>query len=240
MRPTVVIHRGVSVFGKDREHHQSLENIDYIEIDLDISRDGVVFVFHDPRVGMFIFREPYLCTKEGIKRKAHELLFSEIQELFPSAVSFEEFLKTTDIAYLLCELKSYTPYKGIVHVLHRMHPEAFHKLRFISFSMKALTEVKKLNPSAYCSYIATSGGDDKRFHFLVRKKHIQDCIKNNIEEISGYWLTFRPRMIRFAHRQGLRVGIGQINTPHRVSYVQKNNVEVWYTDDVKHVEKYII
>lgn len=239
MKPIIVAHRGVSLFSREKEQSQSLQNIDYVEIDLDISRDGIVFVFHDPHVGLFIFREPYLCVEKGVKKKAHELLFSEIQKLFPSAISFEEFLKTVDVSHLLCELKSYTPYKGIIHVLHRMYPEAFHKLRFISFSLHALKEVKAIDPSIYCSYIATSGGDDKRFNFAVHRKHIKECVQNGIEEISGLWLTFRPRMIQKAHAQGLCVGLGQINTPYRVSYCKKNTIEVWYTDNVDYVQRRI-
>ncbi|MFA7201781.1 MAG: hypothetical protein WC099_02205 [Candidatus Paceibacterota bacterium] len=231
MKPVIVAHRGISSIQAN-----DIAGIDYIEIDLDISRDGIIFVFHHPQINSFIFREPYIRLAKGVKKKAHELLYGEIQQLFPSVVTLTEVLQMVDPSKLVCELKSYTAYRGIIHVLHRMYPEAFHKLRFISFSMRALIEIKQIDPLIYCGYIATSIGDDNRFHFMVRKHHVQECVKNGIEEISGHWFTFRPRMIRFAHTQGLRVGIGQLNTIRRILYAQKNKVQVWYSDILKRKE----
>ncbi len=240
MKPLIIAHRGASAAQGDDTENPLAQGADYIEVDLEVSRDGIVFIFHDPRVGIFVFREPYIRLPGGVKKKAHELLFSEIQKMFPSVISFEEFIKTVDPAHIIGELKSYSCYKGIVHILHRMYPDAFHKMRFISFSMRALQEIKLLDPSLYCSYIATSGGDDKRFHPIVRKQHINACVKNNIEEISGLWIMFRPRMIRYAHAHGLRVGLGQMNTLRRILYAQKNEVDVWYTDNVRYAQKYIV
>ena len=235
VRPVIVIHRASNLVAESKKDigKPLPEEADFIELDLDISRDGLIFVFHDPRVGMFVFCEPLLLFPGGIKKKAHEVLFSEIQKVYPNAIRFEEIIKYTDPSRLVCELKSYTAYRGIVHILHRMYSEAFHKMRFISFSMKALLEIKNLDSSIYCGYIATSAGDDKRFHFMVHKKHITQCAQNGIEEISGHWLTFRPRMIRMAHTKGLKVGIGQINTSYRARYSKKNEVDVWYKDNFK-------
>ncbi len=238
MRPLIVIHRGISGHRSVAATQAQLGGVaSFLEVDLDVSKDGVVFVLHDPRVKLFIIREPYLLKKGKIKKKAHQLLFSEIQELFPSAIKFSELIKEIPPSQLLCELKSYTAYKGVIHILHRMHPEVFHMLRFISFSMRALAEVKNIDPRIYCSYIATSAGDDKRFHFTVRGRHIRECVVHGIEEISGHWLAFRPKAITAAHQAGLKVGIGQLNTRRAIHYAEKNGVEVWYTDDVKYVEK---
>ncbi len=241
MHPLIVIHRGISDHRSVAAAQAQLGDVaSFVEVDLDVSKDGVVFVLHDPRVGLFVFREPYLFKKRGVKKKAHQLLFSEIQELFPNVITFSELITKIPPSQLLCELKSYTAYKGVIHILHRMHPEAFHAVRFISFSMRALAEVKSIDPRIYCSYIATSAGDDKRFHFTVRRRHIQECVARGIEEISGHWLAFRPNAITAAHQAGLKVGMGQLNTRRAVRYAEKNGVDVWYTDNAEYVRKHAV
>ncbi len=194
-----------------------------VEFDLSLSKDGKVFIFHDS----------FIRTGFLDKLQVRELEYSEIKKLRRQVSEFSEVLDKLPERTFVIELKSYTNYKYIFELLNEkyINKSNIKHFRFISFTMDALKYIKQINPEIYCIFIGTCV--DQRFDPFISNKLLELVKENKIDEISGHWFGFRPKMINRARQAGLEVGIGAVNTPGAFYYCQKNGVKRIYTDNIR-------
>lgn len=226
---TVVGHRGsgsgVHPEGGAENSLRSFERCfadgaDEAELDLALSHDGTVFVYHDPVLKM----------PDGSKRKVAELDFDQIRVAVPTAVTIEELKEHFPGKTFVIELKSHTNYRRIIDYLFEkqiVEPKTVH-FKFISFSIDALIQIKRRSSGIYCSYISTCV--EERFEPFVGPKQIERCRAAGMEEVSGHWLGFRPGAIRRARAAGLNIGLGFINNRRLLNYCVRNDITRLFTD----------
>jgi glycerophosphoryl diester phosphodiesterase len=229
---TIIGHRGgVSKNGEntlDVFQQGFLDGADIIECDLNITKDNIIFIYHDSFI-----------KSSGGKKYTKDISYGELLSIKPTICSLDNLLENLGDKLFIFELKSESDYKKIIDIFSSQHEKEFLKNRFISFSMDALKYVKSKNKDVFCSYIGTSAGNDKRIEPFITKKHIDLCVQNSIEELSGHWLTFASKNIKKSHEKGLRVGLGPINSKMAYNYCVENEVDSVYTDDVIKIRRFI-
>lgn len=208
-----------------------------VEFDLALSADGVIFIYHDPLLKV----ERKLGWKAGGLKKifVSKMSWPEIKSYHNHVITFSELIEKMPDKTFVIELKAYTDYKYIFETVYKqfINDSNYLNFRFISFSFEALKHIKQINPELYCIYIATC--IDQRFQPFVSQTHLKLCIENNINEISGHWIGFRPKIIRQVKESGIEVGLGLINSKIDFNYCQKNSVKRLYTDNIKLITKLI-
>lgn len=193
-----------------------------VECDLQVTRDDVVCINHDS----------YIRTFEGKKRNISDLSFEEVLFNDPNICSLDSVLHTFPQRKFVFELKAHTDFERIFDLAYSMYGAIPLLHRFVSFSLSALRYVKSKAPGTYVVYIGTSRGDDSRIEPCILGKHIDHCLAASVDELAGHWLTFLPRSIALAKQNGIRVGVGMVNTKLVLQYV-RDRVDCVYTDRVK-------
>ena len=146
---TIIGHRGGS--SKNGENNldvfkQGFRNgADLIECDLNISKDDVIFIYHDPYVKI-----------NGKSIETKKLLYRDLLSSKPDICSLENLFENLGEKLYVFELKDESNYKKIIDIFEFKYKEQFIKNRFISFSAEALRYVKSKNKNIYCSYLGTS------------------------------------------------------------------------------------
>jgi glycerophosphoryl diester phosphodiesterase len=192
---------------------------DLIECDLNITKDGVICIYHNP----------YIIEK-GAKKYLKDFIYTELQSRKLDICSLDELLETFKDNDFVFELKDDNNWEKIIDIFYSKYPERFEKNRFISFSLRALLFVKEKSEQTYCIYIGSSYGDAGRKEIFIKQKHIDICEKHKLQEIAGHWATFSPDMIKEAHEKGLNVGLGPIN--HSLARNKAKQADIIYTDKV--------
>ncbi len=230
---TIIGHRGgVSSNGENTlEVFQQgfINGVNIVECDLNITKDGVIFIYHDPYIKI-----------DGNKKYTKDLLYKELLSYKPDICTLEDLLNTLGNKLFIFELKDDSNYKKIIDNFSAKNETQFAKNRFISFSLEALKYVKSKDKNIYCSYIGTSAGDNNRIEPFILQKHIDGCVTNNIEELSGHWLTFTPSMMRKTHEKGIKVGLGPINSKMAYRCCINNNIDYIYTDNGSKISQFLI
>ncbi len=124
-----------------------LEGIDGVELDVQLSRDGKIIVFHDYDSSRLL----------GVNGKIYDLKYEELSKMKikgsdEPVPTLEDILDVTPNLILFIELKTIDDHfsevnKGleekVVNLLNKSGRKKFH---IISFSPKSLTRVKELDP----------------------------------------------------------------------------------------------
>lgn len=193
-----------------------------VECDLAVSGDGVILVHHDAAIKTGLLK----------KKPIAELTLAQVKSYGPHIPTLSEIMRQFPEKPFCIELKSSSDYRFI---LRRVYDEWVRnnerRFRFLSFSLAALQEVKRLDPRLTCTYIATC--IEERFEPFASTKHIAACRDLGIEEIAGDARGFRPRTIAAAQESGLEVGLGMVNSHRTLRYCVRNNVRRWYTDRIE-------
>jgi len=226
---TIIGHRGG---GPGTPSHGKIENTidsfqwafdqgaDEVESDISMTKDGVLIIFHDRNIS----------PRWWPSARIAELNFAEIRKILPHVPTFEEVMQRFPGRTFMLEFKVYVDFNRIIPRLAAKFGGEFDRLKFHSFSLEALKEIKKTRPKTYCGYIATCLVE--RFEPLVSKKHIQICVENGIDEISGEVRGFRPIKIKEAKDAGLQVGLGFIDSQKAFEYCRKNDVRRLYSNNL--------
>ncbi len=224
-RITIIGHRGSGagthpIGGRENSlrsaRHAFDSGADEIEVDLAITSDDRIVLYHDPVLSQS-------------RRAVEHVPFADVCAEETEMATLEDLRSAFPTRSLIVELKSYTPYRRIVDALMQTDVS---NVRFISFSRAALEYVRSRHPSVYCNFIATCV--DERFEPLVRRAHLDWAAEWKIQEISGHWWLFTTTMIRRAREQFV-VGLGMIDTPSRLQKCRRHGVTRVYTNRVREV-----
>lgn len=220
-RPTLIIaHRG---FFKDTDENTlsafnaAIEmGVDYVELDVQQTADGVVIVNHDNS-----FRRVF-----GDKRNVWETTYSEVRELTGTVSGecpptlHEVLTLCNPQANLLIELKNNGHNPGLVQAVYDIlvEYECFDRCIIQSSSYRMLRQFKELAPDVRCGYILSFAlGDyatlDAADFFSIDYSFIDEAIVNAI------------------HRLGKDVFVWTINDTPRMSKLIALGVDGIITDE---------
>ncbi len=194
---------------------------DEVECDLSISSDGKVFLYHNECIKIGLFKEI----------KIADLTLRQIRNYEKDLLTFRELTRNFTRKKFILEFKECTDYRRICDIVCESNlKDKIEYFKFVSFSIDALKYVKKKDASFFCSYIATS--THERFQPFAGQDHIQICLDNGIDAISGHWLGIRPKIIQKARAAGLEIELGFIDSKMAFKYCLKHGINRLYTNKI--------
>jgi glycerophosphoryl diester phosphodiesterase len=204
-RPLVFAHRGGSKLAPENTlaafDRGLAAGADGLELDVHLSRDGVVVVHHDRRLD-----RTTRTTGPLAERTASELATFDVPAL-------RDVLTRYPAARIIIELK--TPGADLARAVidEVTRAGAVDRVCLGSFSSRALRAAREINPA-----IATSGG-----RMEVRLALYRSWINLSpgrvpyqafqVPEISGNTRVVSPRFVRLAHKAGLVVQVWTVDDP---------------------------
>jgi glycerophosphoryl diester phosphodiesterase len=195
--------------------------VDYLEIDVQMTKDGELVIIHDPTVNR---------TTNG-KGKVKDFTFEEIQvldagswfnpkfsgEKIPSFIEFlEEYAGKTG---LIIELKKPILYPGIEEKVAKELKKRFqrftgeHKIIVQSFDRKSLKRFHKLLPSIPIGVLIKNTGRGISNKELLSFSHYASYVNPKITMVNS-------RLIRRLHRHGFKTIIWTVKNKNEMKALQ--------------------
>jgi len=203
-RPLVFAHRGGSALAPENTIAAFDNGVrlgaDGIELDVHLSRDGIVVVHHDRLLDRTTsLRGPVT------ERTADELARASVPPLA------DVLMRYTDVRIII-ELKMNTPALANAAVDEVRRARAMNRVCFGSFGLRVLRAVRAMAPT-----VATSAAREE-----VRWALYRSWVRWPVERVSygGYQVPERsgrtrvisPRFVEYAHRAGLGVQVWTVDT----------------------------
>lgn len=198
-RPLIIAHRGFS--GRYLENtlaavHAALNlGVDFVEIDVQETRDGELIVFHDYRLNR-------IC---GVRGRIRDKALAEIQKANPQVPTLREVLQLCrGRARVLIEIKRADPRKVAAAISEtRMENEVI----VFSLSIRRMKEIASANPRI------------PRFGLVARRLPLAMARLRTIG-IEGIGLSRRlvhsPRVVRRIHKRGWKLFVWTVNREARM------------------------
>lgn len=223
----VTAHRGNSSFAPENTIpaiSQALsEKVDYIEIDVQQTKDGVFVAFHDKK----------LSRIAGINQSIHHLTYDEIKSLDAGGHFSPQFSGTTipilEDVLRLCkgkvmlnlDLKSYDRYdiqeEALIELLDRY--QMLDQCYISSTNLEILKEVKGLAPEVKTGYIITIS-----YGSLPSEYDLIDFYSIHANYVS-------KSIVQEAHKLGKEVHAWTITTPESATLMNQYGVDNIITDN---------
>lgn len=189
-------HRGASSFAPEntlKAFKKAIElKADYIEFDVQESKDGELVIIHDPTTTRMSGQEH--LVKELTLEELKTLDMGEGEEI-PTLKELITLAK--DRIGLLCEIKSLGLSNRLIKLLHQ---ENFIDDTIIcSYMIAELLEVQKLE----CNIKLAINVRTSRW----LKRHAQKAIENKFYAIHPYYKLVDEDFVKFAHESGLIVNV---------------------------------
>lgn len=226
-------HRGMK--GKWKENtlvafqHALEAGVDVIELDLAITKDGVVVVHHDPDV-----EDALIC----------QMTFADLKKKDPALPSLEEvisFLKVHPKVHLNCDIKrdplhpeKTLPAKDFAgHIMDVISRNDFSdRVYYTSFDPEILAAIRKLAPQATLGFIY----DKKTLEEIRRRGHGDNFLaimasKLKLSMLIPEHTLLKKEDVTKYHSLGYRVVTWTVNSSKRLQEVREMGVDGVITDD---------
>lgn len=170
---------------------------DAVEVDVQFSGDGVALLWHDD----------YMQEKNQ-KVYFKDCSYQELLKLKPDLARLDDLLETFAAkTELLIEIKSPKDAAATLKVCQKFlgHPKKF-RLRFLSFSFKALKLIKQLAPNA--DVVVNDRWSGVRATYRAKRLDTKDIQMNH----RWLWLGF----IKSVKRSGFRLTVYTVNQPTKI------------------------
>jgi len=224
----IIAHRGAS-FDAPENTLASVnlaweQHIDYVEVDVKLTKDNVIVVFHDETtmrynqvdtlVNQYNFEE-LLAIDVGI--------FKGEQWKNECIPTLEQVLKTIPVnGTLVVELKDGPEIENALITLEKQYTKIWQQLEFIAFNYETICMVKKLFPNNKCLWLLDLDYD------LETSKNIPSN-KEIIRKVKQY------------HLDGIDVFAGEVANESFFKTMHKENFEVylWTINKLEHAKRYL-
>lgn len=223
----IIAHRGASSLGPENTKSaflQALEiGVDYIEIDLRLTRDGVWVVIHDEALG----------RQGGAKRKIKDLTLAEVKQYDSGSWFGREFrgerILTLDEACdlilsraaLNLDIKTEGPAEKLAVSLNRaLSSRPPEKIIISSFSFTLLEALQKINPGFRLGYLFKNNAC-----WSVRMSG-----RCRFYSVHPHRSVFTPDLAAQAHALGLKVFVWTVNHPQEMGELLREGADGVFTD----------
>jgi glycerophosphoryl diester phosphodiesterase len=218
---TITAHRGGGGYGLENSLsaiNRSVEaGVQSIEIDVQISADGRVFVCHDNTVDRTTNGEGEI-SKQTFEELRKLRLKDESGNIYDEGLPLlSEVLEAIGgKSHLLLEIKRYADtaeglQKAVVEELHRYNAESWTTIQ--SFSDETLQEIHSLDPTlrleklAFCKIVGLPILFDGAFRWFSFEKY------SYVESFNLFYGAATKCFVKKAHKAGKRVRIWTVNKP---------------------------
>lgn len=221
----VCTQKGVLCTEDARLNHKSIDDARhngarYIELDVAISSDGVLFIEHDTikRLGWKIVFPGKLPFKKYKSLKSDTFTLKEVLQ------------KHTNIKYYL-ELKRFTNYKEIIDKLYKEYIiNNLEKYIIHSMDIRILDYAKSKDKRIQCSYIVTAPLYPRLP--IVTKRQIDLAASHGFDELGGYIHTFSKSCVEYTKSKGIIPTTGYINNEKQLEKANMLGITKFFTDNV--------
>lgn len=230
-KPLIIAHRGVSEFAPENTFAAFQKAIDVgaegIEFDVQLSKDGIPVVIHDPELKRLALIEGLVSdlTSEELQKLDVGSWFNEkypnfadvdfSKQTVPTLVNFLDFLKEyKGLLYLELKCRK-AEIKPLVEAVCKIikSSELFPQIILKSFKLKAIAFAKIISPEIYTASLFSP----KIVNVINKKKHLlekaEDCLAN---EISIHYSLATKKLVNKATNRGLPVTIWTADNPRWV------------------------
>lgn len=221
-RPLVFAHRGGSALAPENTI-AAFDNglalgADGLELDVHLSRDGMVVVHHDRLLERTTaLRGPIAQQRADDLRRADVPTLAEVLSRYPDQ-------------RVIIEMKVNSPELAAATVAAIRRADAVDRVCLGSFGLRVLRAARALEPA-----IATSGAREEVRWALYRSwvrwpvSHVA-YTGYQIPEMSGRTRVVSPRFVEYAHDAGLGVQVWTVDTPEAARRLMGWGVDALITD----------
>ena len=227
-KPKIIAHRGAS-FNAPENTLASVnlawkQNIHNVEVDIKLSQDNVIVVFHDDTTIRY-----NQIDKLVNKYNLEELLKIDVgsfkgeqwtNEFIPT---LEQVLKTIPVnGTLIVELKDGPEMKSALIALEKKNTNIWKQLEFISFNYESICMVKTIFPNNKCLWLLDLDYNEETAKNIPSNKEIIDKVKKH-------------------NLDGVNVFAGEFANESFFKTMQQENFEVylWTINKVEHAKQYL-
>lgn len=202
-----IAHRGDSHYFMDNSKEAFLSAIrkkyDMIELDIQLSKDGIIFIFHDIMIDSHIL---------------NELTFEEIQGLNSSILSLSDFFQLIDNhkmkIYLDIKALDNSICKPLVDFLEKYDCD---EIYLASFNVRVIEKLFHLNPQLNYGMILENLFPETLFHDWITKMELKF--------ICFHWTMLNQDVIHFLQKNKVKVFSYTCKTKEILSYMLKYNID---------------
>ena len=223
---------------------------DGIELDVQLSKDGIPVVIHDERVDR-------VADKTGFVRDftLHELKKLNVNKSFPSFGRTEiptlcevyDWVKHTDLTVNL-ELKNgQIDYEGLEEKVLRLAEEngIAERILYSSFHHRSMLRIKRLCPAARIAFLYSNGFLGMAeygvrygawaLHPSLANVHLDKPVAGTDSSASGTFAFSRssPWLIEECHKMGLRVHVWTVNEAADIQQLKEWGIDAVITNFVE-------
>ncbi|MBL55894.1 MAG: hypothetical protein CMP61_01775 [Flavobacteriales bacterium] len=224
----IIAHRGASFDAPENTlasvHLAWTQNINFVEVDVKLTKDNVLVVFHDETTIRF----------NQVNKRISEYTFKELSSidvgLFKgeqwkneSIPSLEQVLKTIPAkGSLIVELKDGPEMECALVQLEKRNTDVWKQLEFISFQYDTICMAKKIFPNNKCLWLL---GLDSN---LETSKNMPS-IKNILKKVKQH------------HLDGIDVFAGEVANESFFKIMHQENLDIylWTINTIAHAKKYL-
>jgi glycerophosphoryl diester phosphodiesterase len=202
-----IAHRGYSNLCKDNSKEAFVcamdANFDMIELDIQLSKDNVLFIYHDT------FYESFLLK---------DLFFSEIYNLDNDILTLDQFFYLIDTT----KVKVYLDIKGndvkICQYLHQfLEKKCISNIYIASFNISVIEKLSELSSNYKLGIITENVYPMTFLHEL--------CSQYNLHFFSFHWEVLTEKIIQELHDKQIIVYTYTCKDKNILSFIQKFQVD---------------
>ncbi|MAI14527.1 MAG: hypothetical protein CMM15_10945 [Rhodospirillaceae bacterium] len=188
-----IAHRGLSEYFKDNSKEAfngAIQNgFEMIELDIQLSKDGIIFVYHDTFIDKFLL---------------NDLTFQQISNLDKDILSFADFLS---LVVKRSNIKIYLDMKGpgdeICQILHDMLQETL-EIEYIgshiyigSFNIKQVKKLRKLSKDYNLGIITENRFPKEMIEWFISSYDLQF--------FSFHWTVLDDEISEYIHQKNIQI-----------------------------------
>lgn len=188
-----IAHRGLSAYFKDNSQeafNAAIQNgFEMIELDIQLSKDRIVFVYHDTFINQFLLKD---------------LTFQHISKLDKQILSLEDFLS---LVAKRSNIKIYLDIKGpgddICQILHDMLQETL-EIEYIgthiyigSFNIKQVEKLRKLSKDYNLGIITENRFPQEMIEWFIKSYDVQF--------FSFHWTVLDDEISKYIHEKNIQI-----------------------------------
>lgn len=202
-----IAHRGDSHYHKDNSKESFLyavsKGYDMIELDIQLSKDNKIFIYHD--------------TLKGSKELS-KMIYDDIKSIDNSILSLEEFFKLIDVK----NIKIYLDVKGNDTKICKYLDEILKNIDFsniyiASFNLLIIDELFKINSNYKYGVILENLFTKDIFNYIIQKY--------KLTFICFHWTMLHEDTINYIHNFGIKIFTYTCKENNLLSYMKQFKID---------------
>ena len=229
----IIGHRGASSVSPEntlKAFQKAIElKADYVEFDVQETRDGVLVVTHDEDIKRLTGEDGLI--KDMTLNELRKLNFGEGEKI-PTLHELVELTKNK--IGLNCEILVEGITEKVIHIFRDY--DIIDTTLVSSFIHDELLKIQKLEPSLKLASLEPTTSNRKN-DWDTKKGMIQYCIDNNLYAINPFVMMVDQQFVDFAHANNIKVFPYTVDSKVVIKKLIRLGVDGIITDDISHTKE---